>query len=154
MADPGNCAEPQYHLLVDIEHRDQQRERPQEGRAVVLAGLRVGAEGAGVIVADHDDQARPEDRQQLFSLATHPVRGAMSPCRIVPSAPLMWPIWASSRTALGRCGAANSATEDTVSTLIYQTRSRPRGDRWIWAVSRRYRACRRAGASRPTPRRE
>ena len=68
MTDPGNCAQPQHHLLVDVEHGDQQRERPQEGRAVFLAGLRVGAEGAGVVVADHDDKTRPEDRQQRLQL--------------------------------------------------------------------------------------
>ena len=68
MSDPGNRAEPQHHLLVDVEHRDQQRQRPQKGRAVVLAGLRIGTEGARIIVADHDDQPRSEDRQQCLQL--------------------------------------------------------------------------------------
>jgi hypothetical protein len=30
--------------------------------------LRVGAEGAGVIVADHDDEPRPENREQRLQL--------------------------------------------------------------------------------------
>ena len=64
MADAGDRAEAQHHLLVDVEHRDQQRQRPQQRRAVVLAGLAVGREGAGVVVADHDDEAGAEDREQ------------------------------------------------------------------------------------------
>jgi hypothetical protein len=68
MPDAGNRAETQHHLLVDVEDRDQQRQCPQQGRAIILAGLRVGAEGAGVIVADHDDEPRPEDREQRLQL--------------------------------------------------------------------------------------
>ena len=64
MADAGHRAEAQHHLLVDVEHGNQQQQRPQQRRAVVLPGLGVGAEGAGVIVADHDDEAGTEDREQ------------------------------------------------------------------------------------------
>ena len=64
MADAGHRAEAQHHLLVHVEDRDQQQQRPQQRRAVVLAGLGVGGEGAGVVVADHDDQAGAEDREQ------------------------------------------------------------------------------------------
>jgi hypothetical protein len=68
MPDAGNRTETQHHLLVDVEDRDQQRQRPQQSRAIVLAGLRVGAEGAGVIVADHYDEPRPENREQRLQL--------------------------------------------------------------------------------------
>ena len=39
MADAGHRAEAQHHFLVDVEHRDEQQQRPQQGGAVVLAGL-------------------------------------------------------------------------------------------------------------------
>jgi hypothetical protein len=64
MADTGHRAEAQHHLLVDVKHRDQQQQGPQQGGTVVLAGLAVGAEGAGIVVADHDDQAGADDRHQ------------------------------------------------------------------------------------------
>ena len=64
VADAGDRAEAQHHLLIDVENRDQQRQRPQQRRAVVLAGLAVGRESAGVVVADHDDEAGAEDRQK------------------------------------------------------------------------------------------
>ena len=64
MADAGDRAEAQHHLLVDVEHGDQQRQRPQQRRAVGLAGLAVGREGARVVVAGHDDQAGAEDGEQ------------------------------------------------------------------------------------------
>ena len=59
MADTGDRAEPQHHFLIDVEHRDQQHQRPQQGSAVVLTGLRVGAKGACVIVAHHHNEPRP-----------------------------------------------------------------------------------------------
>ena len=64
VADAGDRAEPDDHLLVDDQHRDQQQQHPQQARAVVLAGLRVGRDAAGVVVADHHDQARADDREQ------------------------------------------------------------------------------------------
>ena len=69
MADAGHRAEAQHHLLIDVEDGNQQQQRPQQRRAVVLAGLGIGAERAGVIVADHDDQAGAEDREQGLQLA-------------------------------------------------------------------------------------
>src|ERR1700722_16718132 len=39
VADAGDRAEAQHHLLIDIKNRDQQRQSPQERRAVVLAGV-------------------------------------------------------------------------------------------------------------------
>ena len=60
----GHRAEPQHHLLVDVEHRHQQQQRPQQCRAVVLPGLRVGGESAGIVVAGHYDQTRAENREQ------------------------------------------------------------------------------------------
>src|SRR6202022_225210 len=64
MADATDCSEAQHHLLMDVKNRDQQHQRPQQRRAVVLASLRIGAESASVIVADHDDEARSQNGEQ------------------------------------------------------------------------------------------
>src|ERR1700737_4571255 len=40
------------------------RTRPQQGGPIVLPGLGIGAERAGVVVADHDDETWPQDREQ------------------------------------------------------------------------------------------
>jgi hypothetical protein len=69
VADAGDRAEAQHHLLVDVEHRDEQQQRPQQLGAVVLAGLAVGGEGARVVVADHHDQAGADDGEQGLELA-------------------------------------------------------------------------------------
>jgi len=64
---------PDYHFLVDDQHRDQQQQqRPQQGVAVVLAGLGVGGHAAGVVVADHHDQPGPGDGQECDQLAAEP----------------------------------------------------------------------------------
>ena len=60
----GDRAEPHHHLLVDEQHRNQQQQHPQQAGAVVLAGLGVGGDAAGIVVADHHDQAGADDRQQ------------------------------------------------------------------------------------------
>jgi len=70
--DPGDRAQPHDHLLVDIQHRDQQQQGPQQGGAVVLPGLGVGGERAGVVVADHHDQPRADDRDQRLQLRREP----------------------------------------------------------------------------------
>ncbi len=49
---------------LTTQHGDQQQQHPQQARAVVLARLRVGRDAAGVVVADHHDQARADDREQ------------------------------------------------------------------------------------------
>jgi len=64
MANPGHNTETDHHLLIHIEHRHEQQQRPKQSGAVVLAGLGVGAEGAGIVVANHDDQAGANDRHQ------------------------------------------------------------------------------------------
>jgi hypothetical protein len=64
MADAGHRAQAQHHLLVDIENWNQQRHRPEQRRAVILARLAVGREGASVVVAGHDDEAGAEDGKQ------------------------------------------------------------------------------------------
>src|SRR6202022_3186600 len=46
MADTGNRAEAQYHFLIDVKNRDQQHQRPEERRAVVLTSLGIGTESA------------------------------------------------------------------------------------------------------------
>ena len=58
LADTGDGAQPHHHLLVDDHDRDQKHQRPEQGGAVVLTRLRVGGDAAGVVVADHHDQAR------------------------------------------------------------------------------------------------
>ncbi len=60
----GDGAQPDDHLLVDDHDDDQQGEHPEQAGAVVLSGLRVGRDTAGVVVADHDDQSRAHDREQ------------------------------------------------------------------------------------------
>ena len=76
MPDTGDCAEPDHHLLVDDEDRDEQKQHPQQAVPVVLAGLAVRGDTAGVVVADHDDQARADDREQrqesLLAGGPHP----------------------------------------------------------------------------------
>ena len=64
VADSGDRAEAHDHLLVDDQHRDEQDQGPQQRVPEVLAGLRVGRHPAGVVVADHDDQARADDRRE------------------------------------------------------------------------------------------
>jgi hypothetical protein len=61
VADAGDGAESRHHLLVDDQDRDQQRQRPEQRVAEVLAGLGVGGDAAGVVVADHDDETGPDD---------------------------------------------------------------------------------------------
>ncbi len=63
VSDPGDRTEPDHHLLVNNQHRDQQHQHPQQAVAVVLSGLHVGRDASGVVVADHHDQAGPDDRQ-------------------------------------------------------------------------------------------
>ena len=62
--DAGDGSEADHHLLVHDEYRDQQRQRPQQGQPVVLAGLGVGGDPAGIVVADHHDQAGAHDGEQ------------------------------------------------------------------------------------------
>jgi hypothetical protein len=64
VADARDGAEPQHHFLIHIEHGDQQHQRPQQGRAIVLTRLRIGAERAGVVVADHHDESRSQNCEQ------------------------------------------------------------------------------------------
>ena len=77
MADARDRAEPQHHLLIDVEDGDQQQQRPQQRGAVILTGLGIGAESAGVIVADHDDEARTEDGEKRLEPVPPAVAGAM-----------------------------------------------------------------------------
>ncbi len=64
VTDAGHSAEPDDHLLVDDEHRDEQGQGPEQAEAEVLPSLGVGRHATGVVVADHHDQARPHDREQ------------------------------------------------------------------------------------------
>ncbi len=102
VADAGDRAEPDDHLLVDDQHRDQQQQHPQQAGAVVLAGLRVGRDAAGVVVADHHDQAGADDRQQRQQARARRLRWASSCWLIVPNAPWMSPTCAESSTARSR----------------------------------------------------
>ncbi len=62
--DPGDRAQPHHHLLIDVEHRNEKRQGPQQRHAVVLTGLRVGGHATGVVVTDHHDETGSQDRQQ------------------------------------------------------------------------------------------
>ena len=64
MAGAGDRAEPRDHLLVDEEHRCERQQEPDERGAVVLASLTVDGDAAGLVVADHDDDAGAHDREQ------------------------------------------------------------------------------------------
>ncbi len=77
MADARDGAESQHHLLVDVKYGDQQQQRPQQRRAVVLAGLGIGPESAGVIVADHDDETRTENGQKCLEPVLPACAGAV-----------------------------------------------------------------------------
>jgi hypothetical protein len=79
--DPGDRAEAQHHLLVHVEHRNKQQQRPEQPGAVVLPGLPVGGERAGVVVADHHDQPGADDGQQRLEVgrASPPGRGVVQP---------------------------------------------------------------------------
>ena len=68
VADPRDGAQAQDHLLVDVEDGDEQEEGPHEVGPVVLPGLGVGAERAGVVVAGHDDEARAHDGEERLGL--------------------------------------------------------------------------------------
>ncbi|SLD59368.1 Uncharacterised protein [Mycobacteroides abscessus subsp. massiliense] len=59
--DSGDRSEANHHLLVHDEDGDQQQEHPEQAVPVALTGLRVGCDAARVVVADHDDDARPQD---------------------------------------------------------------------------------------------
>ena len=78
VSDAGDGAEAEHHFLADVQHGDQKAQSPHEVRAEVLAGLAVGREGAGVVVADHDDEPRPHDREQGLELERQPRAG----CRV------------------------------------------------------------------------
>lgn len=64
VADTGDGTEPDHHLLGHREDDDEDRQRPQQRVAVGLAGLGIGGDTTGVVVADHDDDAWAEDREQ------------------------------------------------------------------------------------------
>ena len=68
MPDAGDRSQPEDHLLVDVEHRDQEEERPHEVGPVVLTGLGVGTECPGVVVTSHDDEPGADDGQQRLGL--------------------------------------------------------------------------------------
>jgi hypothetical protein len=57
MTDPGYRAEAQDHLLIDVQNRNEEDERPEKRGTVILASLGVGAKCAGIVVAHHHDQA-------------------------------------------------------------------------------------------------
>ena len=77
MADAGDRAEADHHLLVDDEHGDQQQQHPEQAGAVVLARRGVDRDPAGVVVPDHDDEAGPHDRGQGEGPPAPAARGAV-----------------------------------------------------------------------------
>ena len=79
VADASDGAEPQHHLLIDGEHRNQQQQRPEQRCAVVLTSLGVGPEGAGVIVADHDDETWTENGEKGLEPVLPAFTGTMVP---------------------------------------------------------------------------
>ena len=72
VADSRDGSQSQHHLLVDVENGNEQEESPHEVGAVVLSRLGVGAEGAGIVVAGHDDEARAHDGEEGLGLEREP----------------------------------------------------------------------------------
>ena len=64
MAHAGHDTQAEHHFLVHVEDRHQQKQHPKQAGAIVLAGLGIGSERAGVVVANHDNETWSEDRQQ------------------------------------------------------------------------------------------
>jgi hypothetical protein len=64
VAHTGDGAQSHHHLLVDDEHGNEEGQGPQQRQPEVLAGLGVGRDATGVVVAHHDDKARPDDRHE------------------------------------------------------------------------------------------
>ena len=64
VAGAGDRPETRDHLLVDKEHRRERQQEPDERGAVVLTCLTVDGDAAGLVVADHDDDAGAHDREQ------------------------------------------------------------------------------------------
>jgi hypothetical protein len=64
VAHPRDRPKPHHHLLVDDQDGHEQQQHPQQAHLVVLAGLGVGRDTAGVVVANHHDQPRADDREQ------------------------------------------------------------------------------------------
>jgi hypothetical protein len=89
VTDAGHRAETYHHLLVDDEHRDQERQRPEQRVAEVLTGLGVGRDAAGVVVAHHDDESRSDDRQEREEACSSAATGPGSYSLTVPKAPLI-----------------------------------------------------------------
>ena len=90
--DAGHRAEAQHHLLVHVQHRDQQQQRPQQPGAVVLAR-------PGRRWRTRPRRCRPPSRSGRgrrspavsSACAVRLRRAATSSSRIVPSAPRMSP---------------------------------------------------------------
>jgi hypothetical protein len=61
---PGHSAEAAHHLLVDEKGAGQDHQQPQEPQPVVLAGLGIGGDAAGVVVGHEHDHAWSHDREQ------------------------------------------------------------------------------------------
>ena len=59
----GDGAEAHGHLLDVVGDGDEQQQEPDEVVAVLRAGGRVRGDPAGVVVRNHDDDARPGDNQ-------------------------------------------------------------------------------------------
>ena len=62
--DAGHRAQPDHHLLVDHQDRDEEGQGPQQREPEVLPGLAVGGDATGVVVAHHDDETGAHDGQQ------------------------------------------------------------------------------------------
>ena len=70
MPDTGHRAEAHHHLLVHDEHRDEQYQGPEQAGSVVLSRRRIRRHTAGVVVADHHDEAGADDYREREEPAT------------------------------------------------------------------------------------
>ena len=59
----GDRAQADCHLLDVVGHRNEQHQEPDQAVAVLGAGRGIGGDAAGIVVGDHDDDARAGDDQ-------------------------------------------------------------------------------------------
>ncbi len=133
----GHGPEPDDHLLVDDQHGDEQRQRPEQRRSEVLSRLRIGGDAAGVVVADHHDETGTHDGQQR----QHPALPRTPGMRIVVTngAERAGDV-TDMRIVKNRGLTGRSGSQGIVRHELYLHASRWRGERaWRTAHARRHR---------------
>ena len=108
MADARNRAEAQHHFLIYVQDGDQQQQCPQKVCPVILAGLGIRAESAGVVVAHHDNEARPDNGKQSLQLG-----GEAGPdSNVLPANSPECSVDVAYMGGVDNCGVENCGVED------------------------------------------